>query len=229
MSQRKENRAFTLIELLVVIAIISILAAILFPVFARARENARRTSCLSNLKQMGLAVMMYVQDYDETYPRNRHPAPQSSVFWQNMIVPYTKNTQIFQCPSTTRTSIADGGYGANALIFVQDVSSSPLKMAAIPSTASTYMIMDYGTWRIFGGYPDDPTNMSYLPGVGDIGVDCSGASAGTAQSDCKSGRHFGGVVVNFADGHAKWLKTQVVHGEYMKTSPSHGAFNPTSG
>ena len=63
------RKAFTLIELLVVIAIISILAAILFPVFARARESARRTSCLSNLKQIGLGIMMYVQDYDETYPR----------------------------------------------------------------------------------------------------------------------------------------------------------------
>lgn len=68
MKEKKQSRGFTLIELLVVIAIIAILAAILFPVFARARENARRTSCLSNLKQMGLGMMMYVQDYDETYP-----------------------------------------------------------------------------------------------------------------------------------------------------------------
>src|SRR5436305_5829833 len=65
---RKQNRAFTLIELLVVIAIIAILAAILFPVFAQAREKARSISCLSNTKQLGLAVMMYVQDYDETFP-----------------------------------------------------------------------------------------------------------------------------------------------------------------
>jgi prepilin-type N-terminal cleavage/methylation domain-containing protein len=65
---KKANKAFTLIELLVVVAIIGVLAAILFPVFARARENARRSSCMSNLKQIGLGVMMYVQDYDETYP-----------------------------------------------------------------------------------------------------------------------------------------------------------------
>jgi len=220
---RRNKHAFTLIELLVVIAIIAILAAILFPVFARARENARRTACLSNLKQMGLAVMMYAQDYDEAYPQHRQSGGATTLYWQNIIQPYVKTTQIFQCPSTTRTSTVDGGYGANVLMFT---SSSPVKMAAIASPASTYMVMDYGTWRIFGTYPDDPTNLSYLPGVGEIGVDCSGASAGTAQADCESGRHFGGVVVNFADGHAKWLKSQVVHSEYMKTDPSHGAFNP---
>src|SRR3954447_724453 len=67
---RRSRRGFTLIELLVVIAIIAILAAILFPVFAQAREKARQVGCLSNLKQMGTATMMYVQDYDETYPSN---------------------------------------------------------------------------------------------------------------------------------------------------------------
>lgn len=67
--KNQKRKAFTLIELLVVIAIIAILAAILFPVFARARENARRSSCLSNLKQIGLGAMMYIQDYDERYPQ----------------------------------------------------------------------------------------------------------------------------------------------------------------
>ncbi len=101
------RNAFTLIELLVVIAIIAILAAILFPVFGRARENARRTSCLSNLKQMGLGIMQYSQDYDEinvkawygrgpdwsgfTYPGNQR--------WMDGIQPYVKSTQVFNCPS----------------------------------------------------------------------------------------------------------------------------------
>ena len=82
--KRQKQGAFTLIELLVVIAIISILAAILFPVFARARENARRTSCMNNLKQMGLGVMQYVQDYDEKYPpgfRSTTQAPPNGVSW----------------------------------------------------------------------------------------------------------------------------------------------------
>src|SRR5512142_2638021 len=102
------RKAFTLIELLVVIAIIAILAAILFPVFAQAREAARKTSCLSNTKQLGLAVMQYVQDYDESYPMNSWDTPPlglkdtdsgnpnfpCAMAWPFRILPYTKNKQI---------------------------------------------------------------------------------------------------------------------------------------
>jgi prepilin-type N-terminal cleavage/methylation domain-containing protein len=87
------RRGFTLIELLVVIAIIAILAAILFPVFGRARENARRSSCVSNLKQIGLAVIQYTQDYDEGMPRTYAPG------FRDVLQPYIKSKQIFICPS----------------------------------------------------------------------------------------------------------------------------------
>ena len=97
-------RAFTLIELLVVIAIIAILAAILFPVFARARENARRSSCTSNLKQIGLGLIQYSQDYDETVPRSAYigyygQSGDGSYKWMDAIYPYVKSEQIFVCPS----------------------------------------------------------------------------------------------------------------------------------
>ncbi|RYF37083.1 MAG: DUF1559 domain-containing protein, partial [Cytophagaceae bacterium] len=85
----KSRNAFTLIELLVVIAIIAILAAILFPVFARARENARKTSCLSNMKQMGLGIVQYTQDYDGTYPQNYNGST-TSYGWADAIQPYLK-------------------------------------------------------------------------------------------------------------------------------------------
>jgi len=119
----RKQRGFTLIELLVVIAIIAILAAILFPVFAAARERARAASCLSNLKQMGSAFIMYAQDYDETYPT---AAPGVSGTqgtcaqlkdrgsWGgwigNLLYPYTKNGQIFTCPSNPRlTAVNNSG------------------------------------------------------------------------------------------------------------------------
>ena len=120
MSVNRNRSAFTLIELLVVIAIIAILAAILFPVFAQAREKARATSCLSNSKQIGLGIMMYTQDYDETYPLyvasycagarvpnplNPADAPGGSggigrrPMWQYLILPYLKSWGIYSCPS----------------------------------------------------------------------------------------------------------------------------------
>jgi prepilin-type N-terminal cleavage/methylation domain-containing protein/prepilin-type processing-associated H-X9-DG protein len=107
--QRKTNGGFTLIELLVVIAIIAILAAILFPVFAQARESARRTACLSNMKQMALAFHMYAQDYDETTPAAIHLSGRTDEpdFWY-IVQPYVKNVQVFYCPDRTEWTMPSG-------------------------------------------------------------------------------------------------------------------------
>lgn len=107
---QRHRRGFTLIELLVVIAIIAILAAILFPVFAKAREAARKTSCSNNLRQMGTALMMYAQDYDEIYPNRRfgtaaRPKGDDTYSWRSVLQPYIKNNQLFVCPSNPSNQV----------------------------------------------------------------------------------------------------------------------------
>jgi len=248
MNIKPAKRAFTLIELLVVIAIISILATILFPVFARARENARRTSCLSNLKQIGLGVMMYVQDYDEKYPlRNfaNHTTPPSegwwyngSWFWENSVMPYIKSNQVFICPNApvTYSPPYTGGpgdygpyadnYGANQSVFMIKPEDStydggPLSMAAVESASTTYMVMDAGAYTIgdiSARKPGASSGTQYIPGVCELsGVVVNAALTNPNRvSDCNSGRHFGGVNIAFADGHAKWIKSEVVLSEAFK-------------
>lgn len=122
MRNNNNRSGFTLIELLVVIAIIAILAAILFPVFAQARERARTISCLSNTKQLGLAELMYAQDYDETFwsmpwpgggivqGECQAPACAGTTFWSDLLMPYIKNTGLFSCPSNSDTLLSTYNY-----------------------------------------------------------------------------------------------------------------------
>jgi prepilin-type N-terminal cleavage/methylation domain-containing protein len=155
-------KGFTLIELLVVIAIIALLAAILFPVFSRAREQARRSACLSNLKQIGLGVMQYTQDYDESYPASSVVIQETPTLllapWSTVIQPYVKSTQIFVCPSTSSTTAARRGYGWNIQGTGSGGStyngfgyrsndwrtphSGPMRLSLVEQSASTIMAVD---------------------------------------------------------------------------------------
>jgi prepilin-type N-terminal cleavage/methylation domain-containing protein/prepilin-type processing-associated H-X9-DG protein len=244
-----KQKAFTLIELLVVIAIIAILAAILFPVFARARENARRASCMSNLKQFGLAMTQYTQDYVEHYPPSSSgghgPNPPGGAWllgndsdgnpvqsWAQILYPYHKSMQIFVCPSGESTYTdypIRGHYGANWQLIQQPAVSDPLSIAAVAAPANTYAMMDAGFYTASystGTTSAKPDNGSYLPGIGDaIGVACTATSSSYArfESDCKSGRHLGGINMAFADGHVKWLKTDIVSAEAQKYVASHAS------
>ncbi|BCM91029.1 hypothetical protein IAD21_02893 [Abditibacteriota bacterium] len=144
-------KGFTLIELLVVIAIIAILAAILFPVFARARENARKASCMSNMKQIGLGIMQYTQDYDERFPMRYYGgsgATQEANTWRRVIYPYVKSTQLFSCPSNTNNATrADDSTDAN-------VSAAGLPTDA-PRFMRSYAINGANS---FGGTPPSEYN-----------------------------------------------------------------------
>lgn len=247
--QQSKQNGFTLIELLVVIAIIAILAAILFPVFSRARESARRSTCISNLKQIGIGMMMYTQDHDERYPGvysliNAADTPEDGEVlysgfqsWQQIIYPYVKSHQLFFCPSgPSQAGVDDGAppgtnplrrmlnanYGYSAYIGVR---LSPLSLAAVRSPAATYMLAETGVYSfsvsdIRGDSSGNYNGSYYLPGGGSYGVNCAGVSD-EYRSDCNSGRHFGGVTMGFADGHVKWLRGDVVIAEANKYSSSH--------
>ena len=152
------NKGFTLIELLVVIAIIAILAAILFPVFAQAREKARATSCLSNCKQMGLGISMYVQDYDESF-MTTYDSVQNLDF-MDLAKPYIKANQLYVCPNSLVTTYPDGSpaksYSMNSELGWQGDEKMPRVLADIPHSADTIIAADAtqiqggGTWSDLG-------------------------------------------------------------------------------
>ena len=138
--QRKQGsnkRGFTLIELLVVIAIIAILAAILFPVFQKVRENARRTACLSNLKQIGLAVTQYEQDADEKGPNGWDPYGRCSG-WAWEVYPYIKSTGAFRCPDDAGNIATASSYGMNANLAQQTIQTNPPQGSATGVSISQY-------------------------------------------------------------------------------------------
>jgi len=173
------RKAFTLIELLVVIAVIAVLGAILFPVFAKAREKAQQTTCMSNLRQIQLALTAYATDYDGVHCNDTGPAP-SQIHWQTRVLPYAKDTQIFVCPAARwpypveflgeEDIVKRSSYGRNAFdigkhdsrqMFTADMMS----VSETDAGAVIQMAGDMPAWY----------------------------------------NHDGGVNIAYADGHVKWL------------------------
>ena len=155
MNRKGCTTAFTLIELLVVIAIIAIIAAILFPVFQKVRENARRASCQSNLKQIGLAITQYTQDSDETLPTRRLGITDPTEYesWRAMIYPFVKSTAVFQCPSNPKNGVTD--FNVNLLN-----STEP------PGLKASYAAARYdgaGLNGPHGAFLDDPLTGNSIP------------------------------------------------------------------
>lgn len=238
---RSCRRGFTLIEILVVMAIIIILASILFPIFARARENARRSSCQSNLKQIGLGILQYTQDYDEWYP----PAfdgtftpkvynPQNTpgmpgqiyangggidrISWMDMIFPYVKNVQIFQCPSQPTPDrpydskhvfrYRASSYGYNGAISGYDADhfgrgggnrNIAIRLSMVRRPAEVAMVVD-----LLHSYNTE--NIAYY-----IALTPEGNNPDVSP-------HFNGANIAYADGHVKWMKTSVMVGPYVDSA-----------
>ena len=214
--RRNHNKifAFTLIELLVVIAIIAILAAILFPVFARARENARRSSCQSNLKQIGLGFMQYTQDYDE-YPMLKSNGPSN---WAGLIQPYIKSTQIFVCPSAKdgdgyNGRNTDGAlFPANYALNVFYESSATLGWFANTNKPWTSLAgIEDPTQSVFSGDSQGThsAGQSYSNGSGSnasLNLTADPQVFGNASQHVWVGRHLDTANFVFYDGHVKAMR-----------------------
>lgn len=206
-----KTRGFTLIELLVVIAIIAILAAILFPVFAKAREKARQSSCLNNVKQLTMAFVQYCQDYDEITPLNMTYSP-VECRWYNSLMPYVKNTQVLYCPSyrdypgyaqgynwgyyhmytRSATNTYGGGVPLSALQYPAETHVLA-EADGFGSPAASYGLTGHGCFM-----PPQANLWNYSPWA--------------------AGRHNDGMNVGMLDGHAKWLSRSYCEGEWAKTT-----------
>lgn len=233
--KRTRLQGFTLIELLVVIAIIPILASILFPVFARARENARRASCMSNLKQIGLGMIQYSQDYDETYPQTyvrvgssaqtqTDPNMPGAYFyadygggsshgtsWMDLIFPYTKSIALYTCPSAThappsgRPTKSYPSYGINEAFF---------------AWSNRYIITEGGsdyqprTGLALSAIRRPAELIMHLDYNYEVGrsIPCLYNSRSTPTSTDRQyfAPHFDGTTIAFADGHAKWRSSSSI-------------------
>ncbi len=201
----KHKTAFTLIELLVVIAIIAILAAILFPVFAQAREKARQSACLSNMRQMGIAVNMYLQDYDERFPLDSHTGTNAPWVWLNTLEPYTRTKLLYRCPSDPSVNwttplpglrnVRRTSYGTNYWMLPKfDDCTGYNSLASIRNPSRTIYIAEMR---------ENTTGDHYHPAMWVWPNNCGFYQP---QDELAMTWHSGGTNYTFVDGHARWYR-----------------------
>lgn len=236
-----QSSAFTLIELLVVIAIIALLAAILFPVFAQAREKARQASCLSNLKQLGIGFEMYKQDYDGVYPisraRNAADPPTSpadeTIAWPESIAPYNKNGKVtladgtvafnqgvYHCPGDASRGIGPS-YGVNSWFeygFAETTMNYPAATVVLAEKRSDIEGEHFVWW--VAPWPAWPPTLNTPIIATDEAVNKITPLSPEAQQEAglQTRRHSNGANWLFADAHVKWAKLETLWGNATTTN-----------
>ena len=242
----RERNAFTLIELLVVIAIIAILAAILFPSFAQSRGQARATACFSNMKQLGMAEQMYVQDYDErTFFRAHAAAPspwrsdavipdadlRDQTAWWNLLTPYIRNTRIFACPGD------DGPTPSKDVYLAPTIRRSYIALATVESLRLTQIEDAVDTMVITEKWDQDYTGTRSDSWIEAFNGDFSMDSYAPDRMFTAANRHAGRLNATFLDGHARSVSPdQILASKYLTgceliylyPSPGMGVTNPSS-
>jgi prepilin-type N-terminal cleavage/methylation domain-containing protein/prepilin-type processing-associated H-X9-DG protein len=236
--KKLKRKGFTLIELLVVIAIITILAGILFPAFSKVREKARQSACLSNLKQIGMAIMMYQQDYDGMLPCGSAwkggfawPVWQGNIYiarWYQQLFPYVRNQDIFACPSYRdwigawqvppgwyNTPVTYGRWTANWLIFTPQTNQlDPGRTEAqIPEPSSTALVSDSAHADDAAAYDDSGKPWATWWRVAYANICAVGCNPSYAVETFA--RHSNGANILFADGHVKWFNSEYIHSNWL--------------
>ncbi len=192
---RRRMVGFTLIELLVVIAIIAILASILFPVYSRARAKARQTACISNVKQVVLAIKMYTEDFDEMLPLGQYATVggEDGLFlpdrlqWFDTVFPYVRNSELYRCPEIRRLM---PGYGMNGVCSGESLGAfydASIKILSVDMQNAADPLTNAGEWAVAWD-----------------------GSAKLANGNVHADRHNGGAIYGFLDGHVKWHKESMV-------------------
>jgi len=237
MSKTRQNKGFTLIELLVVIAIIAILAAILFPVFAQARESARTIACVSNEKQISLGMLMYVQDYDERFPQWQYGIPMlprdpsgglysdEHTGWDEACQPYIKSKQVLWCPSVDSPGndynnpqkgdscwTGSLNYATNCRLVGKYTNNVPAKLSTMSYPAQSILLSENGPEGSEGACRIENDEWGWT------GTGTDALAFQTYNNTLVPGpltRHKGGSNYAFGDGHVKWMNSQNLGLKYI--------------